>query len=613
MHNAKNIASLLANRADEVAKLLLPAGKKSGNEWVVGSLAGEPGGSMKLCLSGTKKGIFCDFSTGEAGDALDLWAKSRNITLTEAIKEAALWLGIAPLLAIQKTSSAFAKPSALDCQSINQGSVVWVYLANERKLLASSIEAYKILETNNSVVFPYWRDGELLQTKYLEISRPNGKKKIRVEPNCQPSLFGWQAIPLNARTVTLCEGEVDAISLYQYGYPALSLPFGGGRAGKHSWIEFDYEHLAVFDEIYLCLDQDSVGKSTTLELVDRLGRHRCKVVLLPKKDANECLQAGIAKTVIDDCFNDAATMDPQELKPASGFVKEVIESFYPSSNEPIGISPPWEKAKGRILFRPNELSLWTGICGHGKSQFLGQIMLASMDQGARVCVASLEIKPRHLLMRLTRQAAALENPTEAYIEAIHSWYHDKLWLFDLVGTAKANRLMEVFEYAYKRYGITVFVIDSFMKCGIAEDDFTAQKAFVERICDFKNEFNCHVHLVAHPRKGSNENECPNKLDIKGTGAISDLADNVFTVWRNKSKESEVQALTVSGMPISHDLLAKPDCLLSCDKNRNGEWEGKLNFWFNKPSFQYLENQNHKPRQYVAFSTQALHTNFNYTT
>lgn len=82
----------------------------------------------------------------------------------------------------------------------------------------------------------------------------------------------------------------------------------------------------------------------------------------------------------------------------------------------------------------------------------------------------------------------------------------------------------------------VFVIDSFMKLDIAEDDYKAQKVLIEQLCDFKNQHGCHIHIVVHPRKGADELRPPGKLDNKGTGAISDLADNCFTVCRNKYKE-----------------------------------------------------------------------------
>jgi twinkle protein len=262
---------------------------------------------------------------------------------------------------------------------------------------------------------------------------------------------------------------------YQYGLPALSVPFGGGGGNKQRWVEYEFDRLAIFDRIYLCLDEDKEGLIATRELVERLGRHRCHIVKLPHKDANECLQANVPREIMQQCFDLAITLDPEELKSASEFVDQVIDEFYPAPGVHLGYDAPWEKTQGKILFRPDELSVWTGINGHGKSQFLGQIILHAMKQGARVCIASLELKPKRLLMRLTRQAGALAEPTEEYIRAIHTWYEDKLWLFDLVGTAKSKRLLDVFLYARQRYNIDVFVIDSFMKLDIAEDDYKAQK------------------------------------------------------------------------------------------------------------------------------------------
>jgi twinkle protein len=159
--------------------------------------------------------------------------------------------------------------------------------------------------------------------------------------------------------------------------------------------------------IYLCLDADKEGLIATCELVERLGRHRCHIVKLPYKDANECLQANVPKETVQQYFDVAKTLDPEELKSAGEFVDQVIDEFYPPPNVHLGYKAPWEKTQGKILFRPDELSVWTGINGHGKSQFLGQIILHAMKQGARVCIASLELKPKRLLMRLTRQASAL--------------------------------------------------------------------------------------------------------------------------------------------------------------------------------------------------------------
>lgn len=603
MNNFKEVSALLANRAEDVARYLLSNGKKEGNEWRAGNIHGDSGQSLGVHLTGDKAGIWKDFATDQSGDLLDLWRLNRNLSISAALKEARGYLGLADIRFESYKPTNFVRPIKKITPPLDK-SPVMTYLVQERKLTVETLHAFKIGEQPDKIILPYYRDGQLIFVKYLGLQRPEGKKQISVEKNCEPCLFGWHLVPNNARTITITEGELDAMSLYQYGITALSVPFGGGSGRKHEWLEYEFDRLAVFDEIFLCFDNDSAGQTAVIDLIERLGLYRCRIVKLPLKDANACLQAGISKKEMEECFAAARTLDPEELKQANHFVNDVIEEFYPTGGCPIGYSPPWEKARDKILFRPEELSVWSGINGHGKSQLLGQIILSCMKQDARVCIASLELKPKRLLMRLTRQAAALAEPSENYIRAIHEWYSNKLWLFDLVGTAKAKRLLEVFLYARKRYGINVFVIDSFMKLDIAEDDYRAQKTFIEQLCDFKNQHNCHIHIVIHPRKAMNEEQIPNKLDVKGTGAISDLADNCFTIWRNKKKE-ELIRIKASGGNLSNDQLEKlntSDCLLICDKQRNGDWEGKLSLWFDNSSFQYLSNQTQKPIQYVQYST-----------
>lgn len=599
---AKDISRELAQRAEEIANYLLPNGKKSGSEWRVGSINGEAGESLGVHLIGEKAGIWSDFANGSGGDLLDLWAATRGLTLAEAIKEASRYLGISPPQFAAHKPSKFVKPS-IKITRLNETSEVMNYLKHQRNLTCETIDAYKISEHERKIIFPYWRDNELIFVKQLGLERVNGKKQIFVESNCEPCLFGWHMIPDDARTVVICEGEIDAMSLYQYGLPALSVPFGGGAGNKQKWLEYEFERLAIFDEIFLCFDNDKEGQTATIELIERLGRHRCRIVNLPYKDANECLQADVSKAEIHQCFSEAKTLDPEELKSAREFVHQVIDEFYPAPGVHIGYDTPWEKSNSKILFRPDELSVWTGINGHGKSQFLGQVILHLMKQGARVCIASLELKPKRLLMRLTRQAGALAEPSIEYIHAIHEWFEDKLWLFDLVGTAKSKRLLDVFLYARQRYGIDVFVIDSFMKLDILEEDYKAQKILMEQLCDFKNQYNCQVHIVIHPRKSDDESKAPGKLDIKGTGAISDLADNCFSIWRNKEKEKLIQK-QLTGSKLNNAelrIIEASDCKWFCNKQRNGDWEGAIGFWFHAASLQYLPKPGNKPKRVVEYS------------
>lgn len=603
MYSAKRIVCLLEQNIERVVRHLLPNGKRLGVEWCVGSVNGEKGVSLKVCVEGDKMGVWCDFATGQGGDLLNLWCLCRDKTISEAILEIKQWLGIPSVTFEPQRRSHWAEPVIKNETLLQPNSSVARYLMEERKLTIETLHKFQIREQPNVIVFPYYTDDKLTFIKYLKLERrSDGKKDVWVSSNSQPCLFGWQSVPKDARSLVLVEGEIDAMTLDQYGLEMaiLSLPFGGGSGAKHQWLEYEFDRIAIFDEIFFCLDNDAEGQIATHDLIERLGRHRCRIVQLPKKDANECLQAGMSAEDIRECFENAGVLDPDELKPASEYVDLVIQEFYPPNDHPTGYSLPWEKTRGKINFRPSELSLWTGYNGHGKSQVLGQAILHFIDQGAKVCIASLELKAKRLLFRLTRQAAGLRSPSEEYIRAIHQWYDESLWIFDLVGTAKTTRLLEVFQYARQRYGIDVFVIDSLMKCGIGEEDYSAQKQFIDQLCDFKNMHDCHIHLVAHPRKGQDENKLPGKLDMKGSGAMTDLADNCFGIFRNKLKEEEINKL--SGRTVApNSILEKFDCLFACTKQRNGEWEGKIALWFDADSFQYLESRYQKAMQMVPYS------------
>jgi twinkle protein len=600
---AEELSERLSQRAEDFARFIFPNGKKSGNEWCIGSVQGDAGSSLKIHLKGSKSGVWCDFATGESGDLLDLWARKEGVSLLEAMKGVKAYLGIKDVKFQPDRKANYIIPKKQVVATIPTSSKVFDYLTKERGLTQATLKAFHIGDESDQIVFPYIRDGKIINLKYLKIERPNGKKEIRSEKNCEPCLFGWQTIPKNAREIAICEGEIDAMTLYQYGIPALSVPFGAGSGSKNEWVENDFDRLAVFDVIYVCMDDDDAGHEAQKSIIHRLGNVRCRVMTLPMKDANDCLQNGYEADDIKECLKASKSIDPHELRRASEYLQQILDRFYPPDGKLAGYESAWEKSRDKIRFRPSELSVWTGINGHGKTQFLGHLMLGLMNQGARVCIASLELKPSLLLSRLTRQCTGMELPAKEYIEQVTQWFYDKLWIFDLTGTAKAQRLIEVFIYARQRYGIDTFVIDSFAKLDMADDDYKGQKVLMNALCDFKNEYDCHVHLVVHPRKGSDETAMPGKLDTKGSGCITDLADNCFTVWRNKAKEAIINKAN-KNEPITdkeQEKLLMPDALWCCDKQRDGDWEGKFSFWYHAPSFQYLSYEKQKPQRIVQYS------------
>jgi twinkle protein len=596
----KQISELLARNAEDVAKMLLPAGTRDGREWRCGSVSGEPGTSLGVHLSGDKAGVWADFATGQSGDLIDLWRETKRMTVAEAIKDAAAWLGVSiepPKFA--RREKTFRKPHTAPVEA-RSASQVWNYLTVDRKLSPEALRAYRIGEKGPSILFPFFDDtGELVMVKW----RSTTEKRCGVtEKDLRPALFGWQAIPGNARWCAITEGEIDAMSLYEYGIPALSVPFGGGTGAKQDWIEHEFDRLERFDEIFLAMDTDAEGQKAVAEIVDRLGRHRCRVVDLPHKDPNECLKAGVTQDVMYTLFSKAKTLDPSELKNAIDYRDGVIAAFNPDEHE-IGFRTPWDKCR-TMNFRPGEVTLIAGVNGHGKSEAVGHITLDAIAQGQKACVASMEFKPERWLARLVRQASGTDRPTDGYIDAIMRWLERGMWVFDVATTAKHARMLEVFRYARQRYGITLFVIDNLSKLDIDLDDYNGQRVLVDKLTDFAKQHDVHVFLVAHLRKGEDDGKPGGKFDVKGSGAITDLVDTVLIWWRNRKKEERLKCTDLSDTE-RLELEEKPDAVCLCEKQRNGEDEPRIGLWFHKSSHQFLPIKGGRPRRYVSYIHDAM--------
>jgi twinkle protein len=579
----------------------LPHGKRVGNEWRCGSVDGDVGKSVGVHLTGDKAGVWSDFATGESGDLIDLWCAVRCCSTATAMNEAADYLGVkvGSKPSFAKREKVFEKPKA-EVPAFQEVSKVVAYLSDKRKISPETIKAFRVSESSSGeIVFPSFDpSGDLVLIKY------RGKnKKIRAEAGCKPILFGWQALSETARSIVICEGEIDAMSFHEYGIPAMSVPFGGGGGSKQDWIEHEYENLERFDSIYLAMDMDEEGRKATAEIVSRLGRHRCRVVDLPEKDANECLVKGFSSTEIWNVLSVAKTQDPTELRNAVEYTDDIIREFNPSEQE-IGFLPPWDKASS-LRFREGEVTVISGINGHGKSEAVGHMVIHAIHQGEKVCVASMEFKPKRFLRNLVRQTSGVSQPTDDYIRAIaEDFLEPSLWVFDVTGTAVADRMLEVFVYARKRYGVKLFVIDNLSKMDVDMDKNEPQRQFMAKLTDFAKDNDVHVFLVTHQKKVEDEYTKTGKMDVKGSGAITDLADTVIIWRRNKKKEDRLREADLDEAE-REDLERQPDAFMRCEKQRNGEDEPKIGVYWHSASHQFTPYRSAPPVEYVKFSKQTM--------
>ncbi|CAK02254.1 phage-related protein [Bartonella tribocorum CIP 105476] len=399
------------------------------------------------------------------------------------------------------------------------------------------------------------------------------------------------------RTIVITEGEIDALSLAAYGYPAVSVPFGGGKGGKHNWIENEFDHLEAFETIFLATDMDQPGEEAAHEIASRLGRHRCYRVRLPRKDANDCLTAGIDAATIKAAFSSAKSFAPEGLRRASDYKDQVIGLFWPEPEKHLGYTVPYPKLKDKLHFRPAELTLWSGASGAGKSQLLSDCIPHWIAQNSRLCLASLEMKGEQSLRRLTKQTGGLEKPTKETIERILHFLDNGLILYEHVGKSSVDTLLDVFDYCRARYGCDQFIIDSLMRLGIASDDYGGQEQAVYKMVDWAVLNSVHIHLVAHARKGGLDKDIPGTEDIKGASEIGANAFNIITIWRNRSLEDKIFAASLAQEKA--DLAKRPGVIMNIAKQRSGDFEGKVGLWFDPQTYRYrCSFEQPPPRRYL---------------
>jgi twinkle protein len=594
----------LAERAEDVCMHLLPDGKREGKDWRGGRLAnGDGGHSLAVVLSGDKAGIWTDHGGNTGGNnLLELWIQVTGKGFQDARQEAEGWLEAKGVKVRddlrQLRKKTYSKP---DIKGITRiANKAEFYLFRDRQIPSTIIEAYKIAMTDeeDAIIFPYLNEttAKAEMWKAVKLERDEkGKKVSWTSKDTAKVLFGKHTRRPDDRTLLICEGEIDAMTwralLDKFGISGVcccSVPFGAkfegkdGRDPNEEWITNDWEFLCSFEKIVLSMDMDEEGRKAQASLVKRLGRELCHVIELKTgKDANELWLAQKFEE-LRECFAAAKTLDPAVLKNASAFQTETLDRMYSQDAQARrGIPLPFGNYPFHL--RWHEWTLVTGLNGSGKTQLINFLLLYLKKLGYGSVIASMEVPSSQTLEFLIQQATGHELPERPVAEAAIRWVSDTLWFYDRVGRADWKDLLDTFRYAFRRYGCRFFVIDSLMKLGISMEDLDAQGEFATALSDLVRDLPIHVFLVAHPRKTKSDIEVVGKMDVKGSGELTDQAHNVWTVFRNKAKEREIGKMIKfkdDESKIEAKRKAKPDAQLIVGKQKNdrGE-EPEIDLWF----------------------------------
>lgn len=227
------------------------------------------------------------------------------------------------------------------------------------------------------------------------------------------------------------------------------------------------------------------------------------------------------------------TGQPRFLKSAGDFAEECWARFFGGQKETPGRSLPIEF---KLKIRPGETTLVTGDDGCGKSTVLSYFALHLAAQGEKVMVASFEMPPAVSLWIMVSQLMGTKwlpdsREGERKLQAALGWLASKVWFYDFLGIGDYRDVLDTFRFAAERLGVSVEVLDSVMRIGIADDDYAQQGFAAAAFAQHAKQCNTHLFYVIHENKADGKG----KARIRGSKLWSANADNVVRVERNVGK------------------------------------------------------------------------------
>ena len=430
--------------------------------------------------------------------------------------------------------------------------------ADKRKIKKSTLEFWRVGKVENK---SFKCKGEYVKrqaytfksydeyNELINIAYRSGDKLFAQEADCKLIMYGaWHVNP--KEPLILTEGQFDAMTVWQSGYKnVVSLPAG---AANRKYIEENYDFLEKFPELIFWIDNDEPGKKAASNLKEKFPDTMIKIHK-ECNDANETLikfGESEVKRFLD------------ELPPLPSGIKAISEANYDagevadSERIETGFRDFDEFVKD---WRMQQLTVIFGRDNEGKSTWISQLVAHQLKNGAKTFLNSAELGDQGIQDWLYKQIINGESNCysklqgkygEIYsikpmvLKALRRYTKDKLYIIDPSDTKMISDNDILFKQMAKlatKFGVKLFILDNLQAILTSKysDLNRDQSFFMERCRQFAKTYNCHVIVVAHPRKVEELESADSRTktgnlkkdSIAGTKDISNKAHNVISIER----------------------------------------------------------------------------------
>lgn len=364
-----------------------------------------------------------------------------------------------------------------------------------------------------------------------------GCKEYRVCANRPLPLFGAANLTADkATSVIIIEGEFDVMAMHTYGFVVNVV---SSTAGAGTWEDSWTDQLEPYDHLIGLYDGDDKGSEGWQAASVKLGTYRCSRAVLPKKDAGDCLAAGVDADEIERAVKNAKPMHGVEVVNVSHFTED-IETLINHPEKLRGTHTGSRKLNEALGgFRPGVIVI-TGESGQGKTTFATWAMYMQAKMGVGALVTSFEQQPIGTAQKLLRIGVGKDFTMVSRGErraAMDTMGGYPLYILKHFGNIDPKKLVEVMRYAKRRLSVSMFLIDhlGFLIDPDNDDERKAIQSVMRAIALVAKEMDITIFLVVHP--ANQGKEVPGRFqrvtmkDLKGASAIRQDSDDVIVVTR----------------------------------------------------------------------------------
>lgn len=206
------------------------------------------------------------------------------------------------------------------------------------------------------------------------------------------------------------------------------------------------------------------------------------------------------------------------------------------------------------------MTILTGEPSSGKSTILNQIIANSIMQDHKTFIYSGELPSYQLMEWFVRtvvndyhlkeyentQGDKYKFASDYSWDLVLEWIKDKFFVYGQDSKATESNLLMTIEYLYTKKGVRLFILDNLMTVQNEDnkDKYKKQEDMAINLKSLAKKYGLVIILVAHPNKGSSQNNEHSMYDVSGASEVVNLADHVIKTVRNKKDGEEKSFIAI---------------------------------------------------------------------